>query len=240
MICQGGGQKEPVNDGNNRFLAPRSLPAYPAQPCKTCKPCRHWILPKAGRGRSSLGRSYAWGSWSLSWRRGYGFGVSSGLWLDDHLHFQQLQKAGWSFRDLLDASRLDAGVKRVSFWGSAEHHLRFFRPVAFGLMKAEYSLVGWRPGGMHVFNLLWHVAVAYMVGALVAGVLRDQVGGTLAALLFAAFPDHVLSVYWISCQPELMVTFFFLAATLAYGRWAGWFEPGPLLPPCPAKRNGRC
>src|SRR5512133_2799602 len=40
----------------------------------------------------------------------HGFSVTSGLWLDDHLHFQQLQKAGWNFRDLVDASTLDAGV----------------------------------------------------------------------------------------------------------------------------------
>lgn len=154
----------------------------------------------------------------------HGFSVTSGLWLDDHLHFQQLQKAGWNFRDLVDASTLDAGVKRVRFWGSVEHELRFFRPVAFGIMKAEYTLVGWRPGPMHVFNLLWHVAVAYMVGSLVAGLLRDRVAGTMASLLFAAFPDHVVTVYWIACQTELMVAFFVLAATLCYARWAGWFD----------------
>ena len=154
----------------------------------------------------------------------HGFSLTSGLWLDDHLHLQQLQKAGWNLRDLVDASTLDAGVKRVRFWGSVEHELRFFRPVAFGLMKAEYTLVGWRPGPMHLFNLLWHVAVASMVGSLVAGLLRDRSAGTVACLLFAAFPDHVITVYWIACQTELMVTFFVLAATLSYARWAGWFD----------------
>ncbi len=155
----------------------------------------------------------------------HGFSVTSGLWLDDHLHFQQLQKASWNFRDLVDASTLDAGVTRVRFWGSLKHELRFFRPVAFGLMKAEYTLVGWHPGPMHVFSLLWHVAVAFMVGSLVAGLLRDRSAGTVASLLFAAFPDHVVTVYWIACQTELMVTFFVLAATLCYARWAGWFVP---------------
>jgi hypothetical protein len=157
---------------------------------------------------------------------GHGMSVRSGLWLDDHLHYQQLQKAHWTVRDLVDASRLDVGVNRVRFWGSQAIDLRFFRPVAFGIMKAEYSLVGWHPGPMHVFHLLWHVAVAWMVGSLVAGLLRDRSAGTMASLLFAAFPNHVLSVYWISCQPELLVTFFVLIATLSYGRWAGWIETG--------------
>lgn len=99
----------------------------------------------------------------------HGFSLTCGLWLDDHLHYQQLRKAGWNFHDLVAASTLDAGVQRVRFWGSTTHELRFFRPVAFALMKAEYTLIGWRPGAMHAFNLAWHLAAATLVGLLVAG-----------------------------------------------------------------------
>ncbi len=153
----------------------------------------------------------------------HGASLTTDLWLDDYLHYQQLQAADWTFSDLVDAATLDAGVDRVRFWGTVENELHFFRPAAFGLMKAEYALVGWRPAGMHVFNLLWHVAVAYLVGSLVASLLREPRAAPIASILFAAMPNHVATVYWIACQTELMVTLFIVLTVLAYGRWAGWF-----------------
>jgi len=153
---------------------------------------------------------------------GHGLSVTGGMWLDDHLHWQRLQQAGWNHRDLVDASTLDAATVRVKFWGFREQVLRFYRPIAFALMKVQYSLVRWNPALMHGFNLLWHLAVAYLVGSLAAILLGDAVAGTVASLAFASFAGHVVTTYWIACQTELMVTFFGIGAVLSYARWSGW------------------
>lgn len=160
----------------------------------------------------------------------HGYSVTSGLWLDDHLHFQQLRQARWNYQDLVDASRLDPpATDRVRFWGTAGQSLRFYRPVAFAVMKAEYTLVGWRPGPMHVLNLAWNVAVAMLVGALATRLLGSALAGTTAAVLFGIFPNNVATVSWIACQTELLVAFFGLLAVLSYGRWSGWFGNGKRL-----------
>ncbi len=155
----------------------------------------------------------------------HGVSVTGGLWLDDHVHWQQCapRRGGW--QGMVQASRLDLlGQDRVLFWGGHEWSLRFFRPLAFTLMKLEYTLVGWQAGPMHVFSLLWNVAAAMLVGAFVGRVVKSAAAGTLAALLFAVFPNNAATIYWIACQTELMVTVFCLTSVLAYGRWSGWFS----------------
>jgi hypothetical protein len=155
----------------------------------------------------------------------HGYSVTAGLWLDDHLHFQQLREAQWSYQDLVNASTLDpTSTDRIRFWGTADQSLRFYRPVAFAVMKAEYTLVGWRPGPMHVLSLAWNVAVAMLVGTLATRLLGSARAGTSAAVLFGIFPNNVATVYWIACQTELLVTLFGLLAVLSYGRWSGWFR----------------
>lgn len=155
----------------------------------------------------------------------HGYSVTTGLWLDDHLHIQQLRQAPWSYRGVLEASRLDLlGPDRVLFWGGQTWSLRFYRPLAFAVMKAEYTLIGWRPAWMHVFSLLWNVGVAMLVGSLAARLLASGAAGTIASLLFAIFPNNAATVYWIACQTELMVAFFCLVSVLSYGQWSGWFD----------------
>lgn len=153
----------------------------------------------------------------------HGYSLTGGLWLDDHIHYQGLRDAGWNVRDLIHAATLDPSTTHFQVWGLMEQGLRFFRPVAFGLMKAQYTLVHWEPAWMHLFSLAWHLVVAMLVGALVTRLLRDGAAGTFAAVLFAVFPNHVPTVYWIACQTELMVTSFILISILAYGAWARWF-----------------
>jgi len=147
-----------------------------------------------------------------------------GMWLDDHIHWQRLKAASWSYREIVDASTLDAATVRVKFWGTKRQVLRFYRPVSFAVMKAEWTLAGWRPFGMHCFSLLWHILVAYLVGMLAARITGDGVIGTVSSIFFAAFPGHMLTVYWIACQTEMMVAALCTASLLSYGRWAGWWD----------------
>lgn len=153
---------------------------------------------------------------------GHAWSVDAGLFLDDHAHYEHLKEAGWSFRGSVAASRLGIIGDVMDLWGRQEKGLRFFRPIAFWIMKAEYTLVGWRPAGMHVFMLGWHYLCAMLVAALAMRCFGHRFWAIVAGSLMAIHPGHVATVYWIACQTELLTTAFLLAGVLAYARYARW------------------
>lgn len=142
--------------------------------------------------------------------------------MDDHAHFRQLRECDWSLSGLTDACRLELVGGVVELWWLPECTLRFFRPVALGLMKLTYTLTGWSPAAMHVASLLWHLSACTLLMVL----LRRMGGSALLAWavagLFAIHPGHVATVQWIACQTELMVTTLLLAATFCFARFRGW------------------
>ena len=152
----------------------------------------------------------------------HGSALRMGLFMDDHAHFRQLRASDWSLSGLTGACRLELIGGTIELWWLPECTLRFFRPVAFGLLKLTYTLSAWSPGPVHVASLLWHLATCVLLL-----VLLRRCGASIwlawaVAALFAIHPGHVATVQWIACQTELMVTTFLLAATLCWGRFRGW------------------
>jgi hypothetical protein len=145
-----------------------------------------------------------------------------GLFMDDYAHFRQLRACDWSLRGLTNACRLELVGGVIELWWLPETTLRFFRPVAFGLMKLAYTLVGWNPAAMHAVSLAWHLAVCVLLMTLLGRLGSPRWLAWAVAVLFAIHPGHVATVQWIACQTELMVTTFLLAATLSFGRFRGW------------------
>jgi hypothetical protein len=148
-----------------------------------------------------------------------------GLFMDDHAHYRQLRDCDWSLRGLTDACRLELIGGVLDVWFLPECTLRFFRPLAFGVMKLTYALSGWDPAAMHAASLAWHLLACTLLMRL----LR-KMGGTFwlawaVAAMFAMHPGQVAAVQWIACQTELMVTTFLLGAALCYLRFRGWSEP---------------
>ncbi len=155
----------------------------------------------------------------------HGRSLDYGLFLDDLAHYEQLRAADWSLRGLVDACRLELVGGAVELWWLPETTLRFFRPVAFGLMKVAYLLGGWSPVAGHVASLLWHTVVCWLLWCLLARCTgRDRLSWFVVAL-FAIHPAHVGTVQWIASQTELIVTAFLLAALLAMDRVRGWSRP---------------
>lgn len=148
--------------------------------------------------------------------------IDVGLFLDDHAHFRQLRDSGWAPPDMVDAARLGIVGDVLRFWGQTEAGLRFFRPVAFYILKLEYALAGWQPWAVHLGSLLWHFACVLLVAALALRALGDRAWATVAGAWMAAHPGHVVTVYWIACQTELIVTAFALLAVICYARASGW------------------
>lgn len=153
---------------------------------------------------------------------GHIWSIPTGLFLDDHSHYARLKAAGWSLDDMVASARLGIVGDVLDLWGRHESGLQFFRPVAFWLMKLEYTLAGWQPAVMHGFSLGWHFLCSMLVGALAYRIWGRMLWAGVAACLMAIHPGHTATVYWIACQTELMTTAFLLAATLLYAHHAGW------------------
>ncbi|MBN1344624.1 MAG: hypothetical protein JXQ73_18175, partial [Phycisphaerae bacterium] len=155
----------------------------------------------------------------------HGWSLDAGLYLDDHSHYAQLRESGWGYQDMVGACRLGIIGRVMHTWFREETGLRFYRPVAFWLMKLQYTLVGWRPVGAHAFSLLWHMAAATLVYILAYKCIGRRFWAGLAASVFAAHPGNILTVYWVACQTELMVVSFILVSFLCYCRYSNWPTP---------------
>ncbi len=145
-----------------------------------------------------------------------------GLFMDDLAHYRQLREADWSLRGLTAACRLELVGGTIDIWWLPETTLRFFRPVAFGLMKLAYTAVDWSPHAMHIVSLGWHAAVCLLAVALLRRCGVSWLLACAAATLFAIHPGHTATVQWIACQSELIVTALLLGATLLFARARAW------------------
>ncbi len=152
----------------------------------------------------------------------HGPAVRAGLFMDDHAHLRQLRECDWSLGGLTAACRLDLVGGTIDLWWLPPTTLRFFRPVAFGLMKLTYTLSGWNPAVMHVASLAWHFATCVLLMLFLGRLGVSRALATAVAGLFAIHPGHLATVQWIACQSELMVTTFLLAALLCFARYRGW------------------
>ena len=155
----------------------------------------------------------------------HGDSLTHGLFMDDHAHYRQLRESGWSLRELASACYLGLVGDIAQVWFMPECTLRFFRPVAFGLMKLCYTATGWSdasPMMMHVASLGWHLAACTLLMLLLLRLGARLIVAWVIAMLFAMHSAHVATVQWIASQSELMVTTFILAATLCYANFRGW------------------
>lgn len=165
----------------------------------------------------------------------HGPAVRAGLFMDDHAHFRQLRECDWSLAGLTAACRLELVGGTIELWWLPPTTLRFFRPVAFGLMKLTYTLTGWSPAALHVASLAWHLATCVLLMLLLWRLGAARWLAWAVAALFAIHPAHLATVQWIACQSELMVTAFLLAALLCFARFRGWPGFVPDAAPLAAK-----
>lgn len=152
----------------------------------------------------------------------HGPSLGYGLFMDDWAHAAQLRAADWSLGSLVDACRLELVGGVCGIWWLPETTLRFFRPVAFGLMKLVYTLSDWSPAAAHAASLAWHLLVCVLLWRLLERLGVRRPVAVAVTLLFAIHPAHVATVQWIAAQSELMVTAFALGALLCVVRLRGW------------------
>ena len=157
----------------------------------------------------------------------HGRALAYGLFMDDYAHYQQLRDCGWSLGELTRACHLELTGGIIELWWMPECTLRFFRPVAFGLMKLTYTLSDWSPVAMHVASLVWHLAACTLLMLLIRRLGAPRRLAWVVAGLFAISPAHVATVQWIASQTELIVTTLLLGALLCWAEFRRW-PSGPV------------
>lgn len=95
-----------------------------------------------------------------------------------------------------------------------------YHPITILSLAIDYKLSGYNPKTYHITNLLFHLlntALVFWFIYLLSG--NKIVVASIVALFFGIHPMHVESVAWISERKDVLYTFFFMAALIAYFKY---------------------
>ena len=113
-------------------------------------------------------------------------------------------------------------VTRASVQGlfAANKLTNVFRPVTFATLALNWRLGGARPLGFHLFNLILHACVTWLLFLLLDELLgaspQAKIVAFAAALIFAVHPLHTEAVASISGRAELLAAGFLFAAWILH------------------------
>jgi hypothetical protein len=159
--------------------------------------------------------------------RRYGLEIALGLGLV-LLTVLALGRAGWCEfvnydDDVYVTNNLDVqgGLDLLNipraFTSTISNH---WHPLTWLSLMLDAEIYGLRPLGFHLTNLVLHTANVLLL----FGLLRQMTGAALrsafVAALFAVHPLHVESVAWVTERKDVLSTFFWLLATIAYVHYA--------------------
>ena len=105
-------------------------------------------------------------------------------------------------------------------WAFSTGYATNWHPLTWISHLLDFQLYGLEPAGHHLTNLLFHILNVLLL----FHVLRRMTGAVwrsaVVAALFAWHPLHVESVAWVAERKDVLSTFFWLLAMLAYTRYA--------------------
>ena len=127
----------------------------------------------------------------------------------------------WDDVVLTESTSLHTWSGLAQIWfaprGLIQHEAHYW-PLLYTLFWLEHKLWGLAPLGYHLVNLLLHTGVVLLLWRLLRRL--EVPGAWFAAAVFAVHPLHVESVAWVIGRKDILATVFYLAAVLAYIRFA--------------------
>ena len=127
----------------------------------------------------------------------------------------------WDDRILTESTPLRTWPGLAQIWFTPRGLIRrefHYWPLLYTTFWLEHKLWGLAPLGYHLVNLLLHTGVVLLLWRLLRRL--EVPGAWFAAAVFAVHPLHVESVAWVIGRKDILATAFYLAAVLAYIRFA--------------------
>lgn len=105
-------------------------------------------------------------------------------------------------------------------WALRTTHAANWHPLAWWSLMLDGTLGGGQPWAFHLTGILLHAANALLLLELLVRATGKAWRGGFVALVFAVHPLHVESVTWVSERKDVLCTFFWLLAMLAWLAYA--------------------
>lgn len=105
-------------------------------------------------------------------------------------------------------------------WAFSTFHGANWHPVTWISHMADWEAYGAQPELHHLTSVLFHVVNALLLALVLHSMTGAFWRSAFVAALFALHPLHVESVAWIAERKDVLSTFFWLLAMMAYGRYA--------------------
>jgi tetratricopeptide (TPR) repeat protein len=115
-------------------------------------------------------------------------------------------------------------------WAFHSFETENWQPLTWLSHMLDCQLYGLHPGGHHLTSVLFHVANSLLLFLWLYGLTQATWRSAFVAAFFAWHPLHVESVAWVCERKDVLSTFFWLLALLAYTRYAQ-------ASPFPARNN---
>lgn len=112
-----------------------------------------------------------------------------------------------------------ANISRIFTFEYAKK-IHQYNPLVSLMFMLEYHFFGLQAAGFHGINILFHCLNTLLVFWLILLFSRRISWSLSTALIFSLHPIHVQSVVWATELKDLLYSFFFLAALLAYWKYS--------------------
>ncbi len=101
-------------------------------------------------------------------------------------------------------------------WAFTTNRAAFWMPITWLSHMLDARLFGSATGPQHVTNVIFHAINSLLLFGLLCRLTDEWKPSAFVAALFAVHPLHVESVAWIAERKDVLSTFFWLLALLAY------------------------
>jgi tetratricopeptide (TPR) repeat protein len=138
------------------------------------------------------------------------------FWQVRHFDFINYDDSVYVYENPHILNGLTAGSIR---WAFTTGFAEFWHPLTWISLMLDCQLFGASAGRIHLVNLLLHIANTLLLFIVLKKMTGALWQSAFVAALFALHPLHVESVAWVSERKDVLSTFFWLLAMLAYAQY---------------------